>query len=102
MVGLNYRRSLRRHRSLHRRLDDPDNSFHRLGKLPPLPMEVFLEDFGGSNKRDEWGRSKLTHSDLAVGRAIVEWEELPDYSLDLTTHIAPERSTGAHHRSVVG
>ena len=96
MVGLNYHRILRRHRSLHRRSQhfrrgDLDNWIRRLGKLPPLPMGVFHEDVDGSNRRDVvGGRSKTTHSKL-VGIAIVEWEGLPDYTFDLAAHIVAER-----------
>lgn len=95
MVGLNYRRSLlRRRRSLHRRSQhlhrgDLDNSIRRLGRLPPLPMGVSLEDVGDSNRRDGGGRSKTTYSEL-VGIAIVELEGLPDYRFDLAAHIVAE------------
>ena len=67
---------------------DLDNSIHRLGKLPPLPMGLFLEDVGGS-RRDVVGHSKTTQSEL-VGIATVEWEELPDYRFDLAAHIVAD------------
>ncbi len=94
MIGLNYCHSLCHCCSLHccckhLRRGDLD-SIHQLGKLPPLLMGLFLEEVGISNRRDVGGHSKVPQSGL-VGIAIVEWEWLPGYRLDLAAHIVAEQ-----------